>query len=207
MSHVDGWQRRSRRLLTIHSRRVTIQKIETELKDVFILEPRLFPDNRGFFYESYNERVMSSLGITDHFFQDNHSQSERGVLRGLHYQIGQPQGKLLRVSRGEIFDVAVDLRRSSPQFGKWTGVHLSAENKRMLWVPKGFAHGFLVLSEEAELLYKASDFYAPASDRTLLWNDPDVGIAWPGMEQADFAPKLSPKDTAGKLLGDADTFE
>ena len=150
---------------------------------------------------------MNSLGVTDRFVQDNHSQSEKGVLRGLHYQIGQPQGKLVRVGRGEIFDVAVDMRRSSPQFGKWTGVHLSAENKRLLWVPKGFAHGFLVLSEEAELLYKASDFYAPAGDRTLLWNDPDVGIVWPGMEHADFAPKLSAKDAAGKRLGEAETFD
>lgn len=150
---------------------------------------------------------MNDLGITDHFVQDNHSQSERGVLRGLHYQVGQPQGKLVRVSRGEIFDVAVDMRRSSPGYGKWTGVHLSAENKRMLWVPKGFAHGFLVLSDEAELLYKASDFYAPASDRTLLWNDPDVAIAWPGSEQIGFAPKLSAKDAAGKRLRDADAFD
>ncbi len=145
--------------------------------------------------------------MTDHFVQDNHSQSEKGVLRGLHYQLIQPQGKLVRVARGEIFDVAVDMRRSSPQFGKWTGVHLSAANKRMLWVPKGFAHGFLVLSDEAELLYKASDFYAPAGDRTLAWNDPEVGITWPGMEQAGFAPKLSPKDAAGRFLRDADVFD
>jgi dTDP-4-dehydrorhamnose 3,5-epimerase len=129
------------------------------------------------------------------------------VLRGLHYQLIQPQGKLVRVGRGEIYDVAVDMRRNSPQFGKWTGVHLSAENKRMLWVPKGFAHGFLVLSDEAELLYKASDFYAPAGDRTLAWNDPAVGITWPGMDADGFAPKLSAKDAAGKLLRDADVFE
>ena len=121
----------------------------------------MFPDSRGFFFESFNEKTMTEMGITDRFVQDNHSKSEKGVLRGLHYQLIQPQGKLVRVGRGEIFDVAVDLRRSSPHFGKWTGVHLSAENKRMLWVPKGFAHGFLVLSDEAELLYKASDFYAP----------------------------------------------
>ena len=174
---------------------------------MWILEPKLFPDSRGFFFESYNERVMADVGVNDHFVQDNHSQSEKGVLRGLHYQIGQPQGKLLRVVRGEIFDVAVDMRRSSLQFGKWTGVVLSAENKRMLWVPKGFAHGFLVLSQEAELLYKASDFYAPAGDRTLLWNDPDVGIRWPGLDDAGAAPKLSPKDAAGKQLREADTFE
>ena len=150
---------------------------------------------------------MAGLGVTDHFVQDNHSQSEKGVLRGLHYQMGQPQGKLVRVGRGEIFDVAVDMRRSSPQFGKWTGVHLSAENKRMLWVPKGFAHGFLVLSDEAELLYKASDFYAPGGDRTLAWNDPDVGIQWPGMDVAGFAPRLSAKDAAGKHLREADAFD
>jgi dTDP-4-dehydrorhamnose 3,5-epimerase len=150
---------------------------------------------------------MTEMGITDRFVQDNHSKSEKGVLRGLHYQLVQPQGKLVRVGRGEIFDVAVDMRRSSSHFGKWTGVHLSAENKRMLWVPKGFAHGFLVLSDEAELLYKASDFYAPKGERTLLWNDPDVGIEWPGLTEKDFEPKLSPKDETGKRLRDADTFE
>ena len=150
---------------------------------------------------------MTEMGIADRFVQDNHSKSEKGVLRGLHYQLVQPQGKLVRVGRGEIFDVAVDMRRSSPHFGKWTGVHLSAENKRMLWVPKGFAHGFLVLSDEAELLYKASDFYAPQGERTLLWNDPEVGIDWPGIAEAGFAPKLSPKDETGKLLREADTFE
>jgi dTDP-4-dehydrorhamnose 3,5-epimerase len=150
---------------------------------------------------------MAEMGITDRFVQDNHSKSERGVLRGLHYQLIQPQGKLVRVGRGEIFDVAVDLRRSSPQFGQWTGVHLSAENKRMLWVPKGFAHGFLVLSDEAELLYKASDFYAPKGERTLLWNDPEVGIEWPGTKELNFTPKLSPKDEAGKQLRDADVFD
>ena len=150
---------------------------------------------------------MTAMGITDRFVQDNHSKSEKGVLRGLHYQLIQPQGKLVRVGQGEIFDVAVDMRRSSPHFGQWAGVHLSAENKRMLWVPKGFAHGFLVLSDEAELLYKASDFYAPQGERTLLWNDPQVGIEWPGLDQADFTPKLSSKDETGKRLGDADTFE
>ena len=150
---------------------------------------------------------MTEMGITDRFVQDNHSKSERGVLRGLHYQLIQPQGKLVRVGRGEIFDVAVDLRRSSPHFGQWAGVHLSAENKRMLWVPKGFAHGFLVLSDEAELLYKASDFYAPKGERTLLWNDPAIGIDWPGIHEPGFTAKLSPKDEAGKLLADADTFE
>jgi dTDP-4-dehydrorhamnose 3,5-epimerase len=172
-----------------------------------VIEPRVFPDSRGFFFESFNEKTMTEMGITDRFVQDNHSKSEKGVLRGLHYQLIQPQGKLVRVGRGEIFDVAVDLRRSSPHFGKWAGVHLSAENKRMLWVPKGFAHGFLVLSDEAELLYKASDFYAPKGERTLLWNDPAIGIEWPGSDEPDFAAKLSPKDEAGKLLSDADTFE
>jgi dTDP-4-dehydrorhamnose 3,5-epimerase len=170
-----------------------------------VLEPRVFPDSRGFFFESYNERTLAELGINDHFVQDNHSKSQKGVLRGLHYQLVQPQSKLVRVSRGEIFDVAVDLRRSSPQFGQWTGARLSAENKRMLYVPKGFAHGFLVLSDEAELLYKASDFYAPQGERTLLWNDPEVGIEWPGVE--DLAPMLSAKDEAGKWLRDADVFE
>lgn len=172
-----------------------------------MIEPRVFPDSRGFFFESFNEKTMTELGITDRFVQDNHSKSEKGVLRGLHYQLIQPQGKLVRVGRGEIFDVAVDMRRRSPHFGKWAGVHLSAENKRMLWVPKGFAHGFLVLSDEAELLYKASDFYAPGGERTLLWNDPDVGIEWPKIDQTAFAPKLSPKDETGKHLRDADTFE
>jgi dTDP-4-dehydrorhamnose 3,5-epimerase len=171
-----------------------------------VIEPRVFPDSRGFFFESYNEQKMAALGITDRFVQDNHSKSEKGVLRGLHYQLIQPQAKLVRVGRGEIFDVAVDMRRSSPQFGQWTGVVLSAENKRMMYVPKGFAHGFLVLSDEAELLYKASDFYAPQGERTLLWNDPDVGIAWPGFKEAGFAPKLSAKDETGKLLKDADAF-
>ncbi len=172
-----------------------------------MIEPRVFPDSRGFFFESFNEKTMTEMGITDRFVQDNHSKSEKGVLRGLHYQLVQPQGKLVRVGRGEIYDVAVDLRRSSPQFGQWTGVHLSAENKRMLWVPKGFAHGFLVLSDEAELLYKASDFYAPKGERTLLWNDPVIGIEWPGIYEPGFAARLSPKDEAGKPLSDADTFE
>lgn len=167
----------------------------------------MFPDSRGFFFESFNEKTMADLGIGDHFVQDNHSKSEKGVLRGLHYQLVQPQGKLVRVSQGEIFDVAVDLRRSSAHFGKWAGVHLSAENKRMLWVPKGFAHGFLVLSDEAELLYKASDFYAPKGERTLLWSDPEVGIEWPGMNEAGFKPKLSSKDETGSHLRDADTFK
>ncbi len=171
------------------------------------MEPKVFPDSRGFFFESFNEKTMAEMGIADRFVQDNHSKSERGVLRGLHYQLIQPQGKLVRVGRGEIFDVAVDLRRSSPQFGQWTGVHLSAENKRMLWVPKGFAHGFLVLSDEAELLYKASDFYAPKGERTLLWNDPEVGIEWPGINELNFTPKLSPKDEVGKHLRDADVFD
>jgi dTDP-4-dehydrorhamnose 3,5-epimerase len=167
----------------------------------------VFPDSRGFFFESYNEKTMAGLGISDRFVQDNHSKSERGVLRGLHYQLIQPQGKLVRVGRGEIFDVAVDMRRTSPQFGQWTGVHLSAENKRMLWVPKGFAHGFLVLSDEAELLYKASDLYAPQGERTLLWNDPEVGIVWPGLKESGVTPLLSAKDAAGKPLREADLFD
>ena len=169
-----------------------------------MLEPRVFPDSRGFFFESYNERTLGELGIHDRFVQDNHSKSQQGVLRGLHYQLIQPQSKLVRVARGEIFDVAVDLRRHSPQCGQWAGALLSAENKRMLYVPKGFAHGFLVLSEEAELLYKASDFYAPQGERTLLWNDAAVGIEWPG--GGALLPLLSSKDEAGKTLGDADVF-
>ena len=167
-----------------------------------IIEPKVFADQRGFFLESYNERVFKGLGIDAHFVQDNHSSSQRGVLRGLHYQIQQPQGKLIRVLRGEIFDVAVDLRKSSPDFGKWTGVRLSEDNRRMLWIPAQFAHGFLVLSETAEVAYKATDYYSPQSERSLLWNDPDLGIEWPAAEDLI----LSEKDRNGRRLLEAEVY-
>jgi dTDP-4-dehydrorhamnose 3,5-epimerase len=170
---------------------------------VKIIEPKVFADRRGFFLESYNERVFKDLGIQAAFVQDNHSSSQRGVLRGLHYQIQQPQGKLIRVLRGEIFDVAVELRRSSPEFGRWTGVNLSEENRRMLWIPPSCAHGFLVLSETAEVAYKATDYYAPQWERSLLWNDPDLGIEWPPAGE----PILSDKDKNGRRLSEADVYE
>ncbi len=173
--------------------------LQTKIPDVIVLEPAVFGDDRGFFLESYNQRVLSDLGIGRTFVQDNHSRSCRGVLRGLHYQLKQPQGKLIRVVAGSIWDVAVDIRRSSPTFGQWTGQELTAENKRILWIPEGFAHGFVVLSESADVLYKASDFYAPAHERSLLWNDPALNIAWP----SDIDPILSAKDKAGLLLRDA----
>lgn len=174
----------------------------TSIAEVKIIEPRVFSDSRGYFFESFNERTIAALGITERFVQDNHSFSRRGVLRGLHYQIRQPQGKLIRCIRGEIFDVAVDLRRSSPTCGAWTSAILSAANRRSLWIPQGFAHGFQVLSAEAEVLYKATDFYAPQQERTILWNDPAIGIAWPGPE-----PILSEKDRAGLSLGEAELFD
>lgn len=178
--------------------------IQTEIPDVLIIEPRVFGDDRGFFYESYNERKWRELtGLDVRFVQDNHSRSLKGVLRGLHYQIRQTQGKLVRVVSGEVFDVAADIRRSSPTFGKWAGVLLSAENKRELWVPGGFAHGFLVLSESAEFLYKATDYYALEHERCILWNDPELAIDWP----LEGEPVLSPKDSKGVLLKDAEIFE
>ena len=179
-----------------------MQLIPTSLKDVVILEPKVFGDERGFFLEAYNEATFASLGLPTRFMQDNHSGSRKGVLRGLHYQLKQPQGKLVRALRGEIFDVAVDLRRDSPQFGEWFGLALSAENKRQLWVPPGFAHGFLVLSEFAEVSYKATQLYAPAFERSVLWNDPAIGIKWP----LEGEPTLSDKDRAGVLLADAETY-
>ena len=176
---------------------------KTAIPDVLIIEPKVFGDERGFFYESFNQKTLADVaGITDSFVQDNHSRSAKNVLRGLHYQVKQPQGKLVRVVVGEVFDVAVDVRRSSPTFGKWVGVHLSAENKRMFWVPKGFAHGFLVLSDYAEFLYKTTDFYAPEYERSILWNDPGLGITWP----LDGQPVLSAKDMAGVPLKDAEVF-
>jgi dTDP-4-dehydrorhamnose 3,5-epimerase len=177
--------------------------IATEIPDVLILEPRIFEDERGFFYESFNEReFQQKTGMKAHFVQDNHSRSLQHVLRGLHYQIQQPQGKLVRAAVGSVFDVAVDLRRTSPSFGRWVGCLLSAENKRQLWIPEGFAHGFLVLSEFAEFLYKTTDYYAPQYERTLLWDDSEIGIDWPLTAN----PVLSPKDAAGTPLKVADLF-
>jgi dTDP-4-dehydrorhamnose 3,5-epimerase len=179
--------------------------IKTALSGVLILEPKVFGDERGFFLESWNARAFRELsGVGLDFVQDNHSRSRRGVLRGLHYQIRQPQGKLVRVVRGRIFDVAVDLRRASPDFGKWIGVELGEEDHRQLWVPPGFGHGFLVLSEVAEVLYKTTDYYAPEHERSLLWNDPSVGVAWPleGM-----TPVLSKKDTDGFPLNECELFD
>lgn len=175
---------------------------DTELTEVKLLEPRVFSDSRGFFLESYNQRTFAEIGIQENFVQDNHSRSERAVLRGLHYQVVQPQGKLVRAVHGEIFDVAVDLRRSSPAFGRWTGRILSEENKQMLWIPAGFGHGFLVLSPVAEVLYKATDFYAPQGERSIVWDDPKIGIEWPDVG----TPILSAKDAAGKPLDDAEVF-
>lgn len=177
--------------------------LETPIPGVLVLEPKVFGDARGFFLESYNEKTMAEGGIRDRFVQDNHSFSARNVLRGLHYQIQCPQGKLVRVVAGEIFDVAVDLRRSSPAFGKWHGVTLSGENKRMLWVPRGLAHGFLVRSETAHVLYKATDYYAPQHERSLAWNDPVLAISWP----FEGNPVVSAKDAQGFKLQDAETFE
>jgi dTDP-4-dehydrorhamnose 3,5-epimerase len=177
--------------------------LETPIPGVLVLEPKVFGDERGFFLESYNERAMAEGGIRDRFVQDNHSFSARNVLRGLHYQIRCPQGKLVRAILGEIFDVAVDLRRSSPAFGKWHGVMLSEENKRMLWVPPGLAHGFLVRSETAHVLYKATDYYAPQHERTLAWNDAALGIDWP----LEGSPVVSAKDGEGLTLQRAETFE
>ncbi len=179
-------------------------KVEkTPIPGVLLLEPIIFQDARGFFLESYNEKVMAEAGIREKFVQDNHSCSAHRVLRGLHYQVRQPQGKLVRVVSGEIFDVVVDLRRSSPSFGKWHGFVLSGENKLMAWVPPGLAHGFLVLSESSHVLYKATDFYAPELERTLAWNDPDLAIEWPIQSQ----PVVSAKDSLGKPLRESEVFE
>jgi dTDP-4-dehydrorhamnose 3,5-epimerase len=180
-----------------------IKKIPTSLPGVFILEPRVFSDERGFFFESYNQQTMAEAGILEDFVQDNHSSSRRNVLRGLHYQVTQAQGKLVRVVEGEILDVAVDLRRSSPSFGRWEAVRLSAENKRMLWIPSGFAHGFCVKSEKAQVLYKATDFYAPARERTVIWNDPELKIDW----ELKGEPIVSAKDQRGVALRDTETFD
>ena len=182
---------------------MTINVIATTLPDVKIVEPKVFGDERGFFYESFNAREFAEqvqAGVE--FVQDNHSRSAKGVLRGLHYQIQHTQGKLVRVVAGEVFDVAVDLRRSSPTFGKWTGVWLSADNKRQLWVPPGFAHGFCVTSESAEFLYKTTDYWHPEHERSLLWNDPALAIEWP----LDGEPRLAAKDAAGVPLAQAEVF-
>lgn len=174
-----------------------MEAFPTQIPDVKILEPKVFGDDRGFFFESYNENIFTqSVGVAVKFVQDNHSRSTQGVLRGLHYQLCKPQGKLVRVISGEVFDVAVDLRKSSSTFGKWVGLHLSAQNKKMLWIPPGFAHGFLVLSESADFLYKVTDYYDPSSEHTLKWDDPAVGIVWPFAK----TPTLSSKDAQGKTL-------
>ena len=177
--------------------------IETPLPGVLILEPKVFADGRGFFLESYNERVLAQHGIREHFVQDNHSYSQHNVIRGLHYQLCHPQGKLVRIVTGEILDVAVDLRRSSPTFGQWYGATLAAETQRMLWIPRGFAHGFRVLSESAHVMYKTTDFYHPECERTLAWKDARIGIDW----RLDGAAILSPKDGEGLNLEEAETFE
>lgn len=180
-----------------------LKKIPTSLPGVFALEPRVFGDERGFFFESYNRRIMAEVGIVEEFVQDNHSLSSRNVLRGLHYQLKRPQGKLVRVAEGEILDVAVDMRRSSLSFGRWEAVRLSGENKRMLWIPAGFAHGFCVLSEKAHVLYKATDFYSPEHERTLAWNDSQLKINW----ELDGAPIVSAKDQRGAAFRDAESFD
>jgi len=181
-----------------------MQAIKTSIPDVVIFEPKVFGDERGFFYESFNAKVFEqATGLSIDFVQDNHSKSAKNVLRGLHYQTAHTQGKLVRVTQGEVFDVAVDLRLSSNTFGQWVGERLSADNKRMLWVSAGFAHGFLVLSETAEFLYKTTDFYSPEHEVSIRWNDADIGIEWP----LDGAPSLSGKDTAGMAFSDAPKFK
>ena len=178
--------------------------VHTKIPEVLQIEPQIFGDDRGFFFEAYNQQKFAQeIGIVTNFVQDNHSCSKQNVLRGLHYQIQHPQGKLIRAVVGTIFDVAVDIRKSSPTFGKWVGSELSAENKRILWIPLGFAHGFLVLSEIAEVLYKTTDYYAPQGDRTILWNDPDLAIDWP----LSAPPILSAKDEAGKSFRTAEVFD
>ena len=179
------------------------QVIPTALPGVLMLEPKVFGDARGFFYESFNAQDFAqATGLDVRFVQDNHSRSAHGVLRGLHYQIKQPQGKLVRVTEGEVFDVAVDIRRSSPHFGQWVGMHLSADNKRQMWVPPGFAHGFVVLSESADFLYKTTDYYAPEHERCLVWNDPQLAIAWP----LHAPPVLATKDAQAPVLALAEVF-
>ena len=181
-----------------------MQAIQTAIADVLIFQPKVFGDARGFFFESFNQQVFDqAVGRHVDFVQDNHSRSAKGVLRGLHYQIQQPQGKLVRVVRGSVFDVAVDLRKSSRTFGQWLGVELSEENQRQLWVPEGFAHGFVVTSESADFLYKTTDFYAPAHERCIRWDDPALAIQWP---ELGLKPLVSAKDAVGKVFGDAAVF-
>ena len=175
----------------------------TSIPDVLVIEPKVFGDARGFFYESFNQKAFNdATGLNLNFVQDNHSRSSKGVLRGLHYQIQQPQGKLVRVVRGAVFDVAVDIRKSSATFGQWVGMELSEENHKQLWIPAGFAHGFMVTSESAEFLYKTTDYYAPEHERCIAWDDPDIGIQWPLTTK----PSLSAKDQQGLSLGEAGTF-
>lgn len=182
-----------------------MQIIDTALADVKIIEPAVFGDERGFFLESYNQQSFADAGIPETFVQDNHSRSGQGVLRGLHYQLKNTQGKLVRVTHGEVYDVAVDMRKSSPQFGQWAGVVLSEANKRMFWVPPGFAHGFYVMSESADFQYKCTDYYAPEHERSLMWNDPAVGVEWPIIPGTE--PQLSAKDKDGTLLDAIDAFD
>ena len=178
--------------------------VATPIEGLLVIEPKVFGDTRGFFTESWNRRTFADLtGVTEEFVQDNHSRSGRGVLRGLHYQLHRPQGKLVRVTQGEVFDVALDVRRSSPTFGRWHGVMLTGDNHRQFWVPAGFAHGFVVLSESADFLYKTTDYYAPEHERCIAWNDPAVGIDWP---LGDIEPKLSAKDQVGVPLAQAEVF-
>jgi len=182
-----------------------MQATQTAIPEVVILEPRVFGDERGFFFESFNEKDFKELiGFAPKFVQDNHSRSSKGVLRGLHYQIKQSQGKLVRVVEGEVFDVAVDLRKSSPTFGRWVGVHLSSKNKRQLWVPEGFGHGFLVLSDVAEFLYKTTDYYSPDNERSIRWDDPDISIDWPLTKGEE--PVLSEKDEKAERFSRAEVF-
>lgn len=181
-----------------------VQVIQTNIPEVLIVEPRVFGDARGFFYESFNQKKFAEeAGLAQPFVQDNHSFSRQNILRGLHYQIQQTQGKLVRVATGEIYDVAVDIRRNSPTYGKWVGIRLNTDNKRQLWIPPGFAHGFYVISETADVLYKTTDYYAPQHERTILWNDPDLNIHWP---LTTHEPMLSTKDQAGQPLAEAEVF-
>lgn len=188
----------------INTRNTKLILSSSKIPEVIIIEPKVFEDERGFFFESYQKEYFTEAGIPYDFVQDNHSRSGQGTLRGLHYQIQQAQGKLVRVVYGEIFDVAVDIRKGSPTFGKWVGDYLSASNKRMLWVPPGFAHGFYVISPEAEVLYKATDYYAPKWERTITWDDPEINIEWP---VNNMTPILSEKDKRGKFLNEAEVYE
>ena len=181
-----------------------MRTLPTELEGPVLIEPEVHGDDRGFFLESWNERRFAEVGIEARFVQDNHSRSARGVLRGIHYQLERPQGKLVRVTSGAAFDVAVDLRRSSPQFGQWTGADLTAANKRMLWIPPGFGHGFLALEEGTDFLYKCTDFYLPGDERGIAWNDPAIGIDWP---LEDIAPIVSERDSAAPMLADAEVYQ